>query len=248
MPNLQELLLQNQLSVRESPGDGHCLFHSFVSSWNSQFPQEPNVSLKTAIDRSGAELLENLDLHLPYIDQSKFTWVHQLEKYLDQKFYKLPIVDVYPIFLANAFDVDVCVLDQIGSECVIHNFPSRGNNRSKPLYLHRINDDHVNGLKLTSGSEGDFLVNSSAKCSGSETPSISSKRKINPEKSHHFQYSGEFLKSLDSFQTIVRATRKELFRNKIWKPKHDRTPVIVANRRKQPTLSLQRGVPRMRSD
>ena len=67
MPNLQELLLQNQISVRESPGDGHCLFHSFVSSWNSQFPQEPNVSLKTAIDRSMAELLENLDLHLPYI-------------------------------------------------------------------------------------------------------------------------------------------------------------------------------------
>ena len=176
MPNLQQLLLRNQLSVRESPGDGHCLFHSFVSSWNSQFPQEPNVSLKTAIDRSKAELLENLDLHLPYIDQSKFTWVHQLGKYLDQKIYKLPIVDVYPNFLANAFDVDVCVLDQIGSECVIHNFPSRGNNKSKPLYLHRINDDHFNGLKLTSGSEGDFLVNLSAKCSGSETPSISSKK------------------------------------------------------------------------
>ena len=203
---------------------------------------------KTVIDRSKAELLENLDLHLPYIDQSKFTWVHQLGMYLDQKIYKLPIVDVYPIFLANAFDVDVCVLDQIGSECVIHDFPSRGNNKSKPLYLHRINDDHFNGLKLTSGSEGDFLVNSFAKCSGSETPSISSKKKVNPETSHRFQYSGEFLKSLDSFQTIARATRKALFRNKIWKPKHDRTPVFVTNRRKQPTLSLQRGVPRMRSD
>ena len=85
------------------------------------------------------------------------------------KIYKLLIVDVYPIFLANVFDMDVCVLDQIGSEYVIHNFPSRGNNKSKSLYLHRINDDHFNGLKLTSGSEGDFLVNSSAKCSGSET-------------------------------------------------------------------------------
>ena len=235
------VLLENKITTTTTTT------HSFVSSWNSQFPQEPNVSL-TAIDRSKAELLENLDLHLPYIDQSKFTWVHQLQKYLDKKFYKLPIVDVYPIFLANAFDVDVCVLDQIGSECVIHNFPSRGNNKSKPLYLHRINDDHFNGLKLTSGSEGDFLVNSSAKCSGSETPSISSKKKINPEKSHRFQYSGEFLKSLDSFQTIARATRKALFRNKIWKPKHDRTPVIVANQMNQPTLSLQRGIHRMRSD
>ena len=105
MLNLQELL-QNQLSVRESPGDGHCLFHSSVSSWNSQFPQEPQVSLKTAIDRSKTELLENLDLYQPYIDQSTSTWVNQIEKYLDQKIYKLPIVDVYPIFLANAFDVD----------------------------------------------------------------------------------------------------------------------------------------------
>ena len=57
--------------------------------------------------------------------------------------------------------LDVCVLDQIGSECV--------NNESKPLYLHRINDNYFNGLKLTSATEGNFLVNSSAICSGSET-------------------------------------------------------------------------------
>ena len=220
MPNLQELLLQNGLSVRESPGDGHCLFHSLVYSWDSQFPQEPNVSLKTAIDRSKAELLENLDLHLPYIDQSKFTWVHQLGKYLDQKIYKLPIVDIYPIFLANAFDVDVCVLDQIGSECVIRNFPSSSNNKSK------------------------FIC----KMLRFRNPFHKLKEKVNPETSHRFQYSGEFLKSLDSFQTIPRATRKVLFCNKIWKPKHDKTPVVVTNRRKQPTLSLQQGVPRMRSD
>ena len=73
-------------------------------------------------------------------------------------------------FLANAFDVEVCVLDQIRSECVIHNFSSMGTNKSKPLYLHQINDDHFNRLKLT--SEGDFSVNWSAKFSGSETPSI----------------------------------------------------------------------------
>ena len=76
------------------------------------------------------------------------------------------IVDVYPIFLANAFDVDVCVLDQIGLECVIHNFPSKGNNKSKSLYLHRINDDHFSGLKLTSASEGEFSVNSSVMAAG----------------------------------------------------------------------------------
>ena len=144
--------------------------------------------------------------------------------------------------------MDVCVLDQIGSESVIHNFPSRGNNKAKPLYLHRINDGFFNGLILTSGSERDFSVNSPAKFSGSETLSINSNKKINPETSHRFQYSGEFLKSLDSFQTIARATRKALFRNKIWKPKHYRTPVVVTIRRKQPTHSLQWGVPGMRSD
>ena len=41
---------------------------------------------------------------------------------------------------------------------------------------------------------------------------------------------------------------KRSFVTKIWKPKHDRTPVIVTNRRKQPTLSLQQGDSRMRSD
>ena len=138
------------------------------------------------------------------------------------------------------------MLDQIGSECVIQNFPSRGNNKLKPLYQHRINDDHFNGLKLPSGSEGDSLVNSSEKCSGSETPSISLKKKVNSSTSHRVQYSGEFLKSLASFRIIAHVTRKTLFRNKIWKPKHDITPVIVTNQRKQPTHSLQRGVPWMR--
>ena len=80
MLNRQELLLQNQLSVMESPGDGHCLFHSFVSSWNSQFPQEKKASLKTVIDWSKVVLLGNLELYLTYIDQSKYSWVHQLEK------------------------------------------------------------------------------------------------------------------------------------------------------------------------
>ena len=73
----------------------------------------------------------------------------------------LSIADVYLISVTNAFDMDVCVCDQMASECVINNFPSRGNNKWKPLYLHWINDDHFSGVKLTSGSDGDFLVNSS---------------------------------------------------------------------------------------
>ena len=89
--------------------------------------------------------------------------------------------------------------------------------------------------KLTSGSERGFLGKFICKMFRFRNP-------------FHKHKEREFLKSFDSFQTIARATRKALFRYKIWKPKHDRTPVIVANRRKQPTLSLQRGVPRMRSD
>ena len=46
MSNIQEVLLQNQPSVRNSPGNGDCLFHSFLFSWNSQFLQEPFYSIK----------------------------------------------------------------------------------------------------------------------------------------------------------------------------------------------------------
>ena len=42
--------------------------------------------------------------------------------------------------------------------------------------------------------------------------------------------------------------QKTLFRNNIWKPKHDITTVIVTNRRKQPLHALRWGVPHMRSD
>ena len=71
---------------------------------------------------------------------------------------------------------------------------------------------------------------------------------VNLDTSHRFEFSGEFLKSFYSFQTIANATRKALFRNKIWKTKHDKTPVILTNQRKSPTHSLRLGVPRMRSD
>ena len=114
---------------------------------------------------------------------------------------------------------------------------------SRSLAAHRIYTSRYPAAPHTQPSRS-----LAAKFSGSETPSISSKKNIYSETSHRFQYSGEFLKSLDSFQTIARATPKALFRNKIWKSKHDRTPVIVANRRKLPTLSPQRGVRRMRSD
>ena len=77
-------------------------------------------------------------------------------------------------FLGKCIRRGCMCLVQIGTKKCYTKYSIQGNNKSKPLYLHRINDDHFNGLKLTSVSEGNFLVNLSAICSGSETPSISS--------------------------------------------------------------------------
>ena len=67
MPILQDILLQNQLRVRESPGDGHCLFHSFASSWSNQFAPEPNVSLNLLLAGVRLRCLKTLKAFWPLL-------------------------------------------------------------------------------------------------------------------------------------------------------------------------------------
>ena len=50
MPIIQDVLRTKKLSIKASPGDGHCLFYSLLSSWNSQLYNQPRLTLQQVKD------------------------------------------------------------------------------------------------------------------------------------------------------------------------------------------------------
>ena len=263
MQDIHDVLRQNQLSLLISHGDGHCLFYSFLSSWHSQFPDRPRLSRKVLFDRSKVEFFDHINFYRPYFDRSDVPAHKQLKRYLSDvhRDYNQPIADVYPVVLANAFGVDICVFDQSNvhsAACTIHTFPSRCRSEQKPLYLHRVNNDHYNGLRPTQGSSTLTAFNRDLKAHA-DNPTAprtggladdpreieTAVNAVTPQPPR--QYSSDYLKSLNSTRTVPRKTRKLLFRYKIWRPKSyicpaergcpgpdepQNIPVVISNQRK----------------
>ena len=250
MQNIQDVLLENQLSIIHSLGDGHCLFYSFLSSWHSQFSDRPRLSLKNVFDKSRVEFYDNINFYRPFLDGSDSQAQQQLMRYVStsHRDFNHSIADIYPAVLANAFGIDICIFDQSNLNSgafSIHTFPSRCSTSQKPLYLHRINNDHYNGIRPSrndsiSALNGGFTAN----CSTSPVVPV-----VQLAPTASLQYSSDFLKSFKHITKINRPARKSLFSLRIWNPKAQNIsetnlrpcqeepqniPVVITQRRKSP--------------
>ena len=218
MLRLDDVLQQNQLSICFSPGDGHCLLYSFVSSWRSQFPRQPELSLKTVIDRSILEFSTNFELYKPFFIESFRAINHQLQEYLFRKDYNQSIGDIYPAVLANTFGVDLCIVDQKNAnleECSIIHVESIRKTHPKSLFLHRINGNHYNGFTINP----DDGWHPAAEDRKDTTQCHAEKAATEDRTAPCLRYSGELLRALNHADKVTRATRKQLFSHNIWKPR-----------------------------
>ena len=64
---LTGFLARNGLKLLRSPGDGHCLLHSMVSSWNSQLPSYKAISMDSIKADVFVETIKNADAYDPYM-------------------------------------------------------------------------------------------------------------------------------------------------------------------------------------
>ena len=100
-----------EYAVIRSLGDGHCLIYSFESSWTHQLntlsPQYNDILTKIE-----NEVTINWSLYEPFVG-SNANLQSSLQKYIVQKIYDQDFGDVVSYVLANAFAINIIILDEL---------------------------------------------------------------------------------------------------------------------------------------
>ena len=143
---VNDILTSHNWRIAQSPGDGHCLIYSTISSWNSQLCNHPPINATWLLDAIRREFNNNRDRYIDFlIDLEKEEIDRQLSLYLLDKRYNLDIVDVIPPIISNILDVTLKIInEQTNNTCdVIDVYPVHATNGV--LAVHRFGD-HYNGI------------------------------------------------------------------------------------------------------
>ena len=83
MPPIRDMLTNNNLTMKQSKDDEHCLFYSFVSSWNNQLLHyhDQHVTTDEVIQKCHSELVSNFAFYEFFVDTESI----QLHLYLNEK-------------------------------------------------------------------------------------------------------------------------------------------------------------------
>jgi hypothetical protein len=200
-------------NITQSKGDGHCLLYSVVSSWNSQLPDLSRVDVEHVKGNIFTETVQHPERYrqflLPPTRENLFS---SLRKYLVEKQYNHGFGDVVPSVIANAFHVNIRILNE-GSrgecdECVIS--PQLCTDSTVVVHRH---SDHYNAITFAAKS-----CTSTIKPEQQQAPLY--------QKTEQLCYTSEHLKAMRSSAAgLNRGARKALFRNHIWNPPN--TPPTV---------------------
>ena len=146
MESVRNILSTNNWTIVQSPGDGHCLVYSTISSWNSQLYNHPPIYTTWLLDAIQREFINNRDRYNAFlIDLEEEDVDRQLSLYLQYKRYNLDIVDVIQAVISNILDVTVRIInEQNNATCdIIDVHPVCATNGV--LAVHRFGD-HYNGI------------------------------------------------------------------------------------------------------
>ena len=230
--DIHTFLLSNNLTLIQSPGDGHCLLHSTISSLHLQLGQ--NLTLEALKAQIYTESINNMNEYINFIkDSSRSLFSTYLRQYLLYKNYNNSYGDIVPLIIANTLGVKLVIIDESCNSCFkLHEIAPR----SIPIhiiFLHR-KQDHYNGIKKNSASS--LCIHPSNHQYSSATTSAHQSRdnSVQPIRSGEkpqIRYTSDDLRKLSGHHHINRQIRKKLFKHHLWRPK--------ATRRK---YDLNRGV------
>jgi exonuclease III len=201
MVQIQNILENNNWNILPSPDDGHCLLHSTVSSYNNQLNRQ--IDIHNVKCRFFIESVINFMEYLPFLDITSETYFTSLRKYLLEKHYNLELVDAAPLILANAFGININILNERPTLAVDRiNIASRSQ-AVNTITVHR-KGDHYNAIENKSAA---ILNHVNRRNASSATTCIT--------------YSSAKLKQIaaEANPRIAREVRKTLFRYKLWRPR-----------------------------
>ena len=145
---LSEALDNGGLTIVPSPGDGHCLLHSVVSSYESQLPHLPLLTIEDLKARIFIETVNHLNEYTSFLvaplNEPSYM-MHQLRVYLESKIYNHDFGDLIPRVIANSLFVSVHILDEIGGEISSKEIEPTVFAQNT-LVVHK-NGDHYNGVR-----------------------------------------------------------------------------------------------------
>lgn len=190
---LVQTLKNAEFGIVQSPGDGHCLLHSVVSSWKQQFSCLPPIDLECIRALIFIEAISRSARYTPFLENSG-SFITGLRKYLICKHYNQDFGDVVPVIISNSLQVRLDIVNEMfhGNTETITIFPSC---RSTGILTVHRRGDHYNGLSHIT----DF--------SSHDTSEV--KRVYTSETLRSHQLAGS---------KVRRSVRKLLFSLHIWKP------------------------------
>ena len=134
------------MNITRSPGDGHCLLYSTVTSWNSQYHNHANINkpwLMQAIDSDFKENRSKYIDFLSYLNPEEIS--EQWDMYLRCKRYNLDIVDIVPRIISNVLKVTLQIIDgNTNKLCKLINVHPDSADQHGILIVHRFGD-YYNG-------------------------------------------------------------------------------------------------------
>ena len=182
-----------------TPGDGHCLIHAIVESWENQLTAKPAPSYEDMIAWIFIETLNNRDKYLVFLNGgNKQKLSVELKEYLLNKQYDNCMGDIIPYIIASAYAIRLLVIDVSDGQQHLHEITL-----SKPhcgtVVIHKFRD-HYSSVRFNPQA-----------LSFTPTPG---------EREITIRYDPAELKPLNSLNyNIPRKVRKKLFSLKLWRPK-----------------------------
>ena len=143
---LSQYLNANNLKVINATADGHCLLHSLATSFYYQLGKTNDYhDIKCSLFK---ETLRNRSAYINFTSNQR-NLTNLMKNYLLYKQYNSDYGDILPLVIANAFNIDLHILneneDGTYDKIVINAWNS--STVSASIYLHRIKD-HYNGIAI----------------------------------------------------------------------------------------------------
>ena len=139
---LRDYLDLHNLKISRSPGDGHCLLYSILTSITNQTGFSINLnSLKSQVF---IETVQRAQFYSTYIPHTE-SLLCLLHKYFLQKKYDTSLGDILPNIIANTLRINLSILNQSGNAFHKINILPTVATTDITVTIHR-SGDHYNGL------------------------------------------------------------------------------------------------------
>ena len=132
--------------IETSPGDGHCLLHSILTSYTHQLQNHPMITLSSIKASLTYEIHDNSVRYLPFVENNSVGALGRgMQAFLVDRHYDQSFGDLVPMILANALGLQINIIDERDDGSLNEMVMSPEGGLIQCIHIHR-RDEHFNGL------------------------------------------------------------------------------------------------------